>query len=60
MLTISVSNNIIKVFIGDMLLKQKLDKGDDAMEQITQTNALKLFHEQPYESYVYKAGNPVM
>lgn len=43
-----------------MLFKPELEKDDDDMEPIINTNAWKLFHEQPDRSYLKKVYSPVM
>lgn len=59
-LNIPVSKGIINVIIGEMFFKPELDEDDEEMEPITKRNALKLFHEQPDESYMAKICNPTL
>lgn len=42
-----------------MFLKPELGEDNEEMDLITKNNSLKMFHEQPEESYVAKVSNPV-
>jgi hypothetical protein len=48
------------VIIGEMFFKPELDEDDAMLEPITKINALKLFHQQPDESYLAKVSNPAL
>jgi hypothetical protein len=59
-LMIPLAKGIAEVLIGEIFFKPELNENDAMMEPITKINALKLLHQQPFESYLAKVSNSAL
>jgi hypothetical protein len=59
-LMIPFAKDIVEVIIGETFFKPELNEDDSMMDPITKINALKLFHQQPDESYLAKVSNSAL